>query len=298
MNGRKVPNAGWSGAWSIISGSAQAAATGCAIADGVTGLAGAGEGAAEAGVTCCFRAGTPVRTRRGLVPIEKIRIGDEVLTRNETTEKLEYKKVVRLTEPHKDKLLQLQIAGEPLPLSPTEDHQLFVKSPSGTGAWIAASRLNVGDAILTRKGTWTKVTAISRLEREETVYNFEVEGNHDYFVGAVGILVHNDLCEIAARYPLESGRCVECAIEMQNAIAETGAESQPIFVTNPDGPIYYGDNGPLISATEDGGYHVGVESNGLVYDAANPGGVPVNEWGPFTDGAGNPLTPGTTPLFP
>jgi RHS repeat-associated protein len=48
MNGRKVPNAGWSGAWKILSGSAQAAVTGCAIADGVSGLAGVGEGA-EAG---------------------------------------------------------------------------------------------------------------------------------------------------------------------------------------------------------------------------------------------------------
>jgi RHS repeat-associated protein len=49
MNGRKVPNAGWSGAWNIISGSAAAAAAGCAVADGASGFAGAGEGAAEAG---------------------------------------------------------------------------------------------------------------------------------------------------------------------------------------------------------------------------------------------------------
>jgi hypothetical protein len=40
MNGRKVPNAGWSGAWKILSGSAQAAGAGCAIADGVAGFAG------------------------------------------------------------------------------------------------------------------------------------------------------------------------------------------------------------------------------------------------------------------
>jgi RHS repeat-associated protein len=31
MNGRKVPNGGWSGAWNILSGSAAAAATGCAV---------------------------------------------------------------------------------------------------------------------------------------------------------------------------------------------------------------------------------------------------------------------------
>jgi len=46
MNGRKVPNAGWSGAWKILSGSAAAAAAGCGIAAAATGLAGAAEGAA------------------------------------------------------------------------------------------------------------------------------------------------------------------------------------------------------------------------------------------------------------
>jgi RHS repeat-associated protein len=50
MNGRKVPNAGWSGAWKILSGSAAAAAAGCGIAAAATGLAGAAEGAAETGV--------------------------------------------------------------------------------------------------------------------------------------------------------------------------------------------------------------------------------------------------------
>jgi RHS repeat-associated protein len=48
MNGRKVPNAGWAGAWNIISGSAQAAAAGCAIADGFGGAT-AGEGVAGTG---------------------------------------------------------------------------------------------------------------------------------------------------------------------------------------------------------------------------------------------------------
>jgi hypothetical protein len=42
MNGRKVPNAGWSGAWSIISGSAQAAVAGCAAGSFGEGLLQAG----------------------------------------------------------------------------------------------------------------------------------------------------------------------------------------------------------------------------------------------------------------
>jgi len=45
MAGRKIPNAGWSGAWNILSGSAQGAMAGCMIGDGAASLF--GEGAAE-----------------------------------------------------------------------------------------------------------------------------------------------------------------------------------------------------------------------------------------------------------
>jgi hypothetical protein len=47
--------------------------------------------------------------------------------------------------------------------------------------------------------TWTKVTASSPGEKNETVYNFEVEDDHNYFVGAIGLLVHNvGPCDILA----------------------------------------------------------------------------------------------------
>jgi len=40
-------------------------------------------------------------------------------------------------------------------------------------------------------GPPAKVTEISAVENEQTVYNFEVEDNHDYFVGPGELLVHN-----------------------------------------------------------------------------------------------------------
>ena len=194
MNGRKVPNAGWSGAWNILSGSAAAAATGCAVADGVSGLAGAGEGAAEAGETCalCFPAGTPVRTKRGLIPIEKIKVGDEVLSRNLTSGKPEYKKVLGLTKPHPDNLLEVWFAGVARSLKPTKDHEFFIKrSRENTGGWVPAARIKAGDLGLTARGDWLKVISISPVDNEQTVYNFEVEDNHNYFVESAGLLVHN-----------------------------------------------------------------------------------------------------------
>ena len=53
--------------------------------------------------------------------------------------------------------------------------------------WIEAKELKSGDLTFTADG---KLLAISSIEvdgREETVYNFEVEDFHTYFVGEIGI---------------------------------------------------------------------------------------------------------------
>ena len=143
----------------------------------------------------CFPAGTPVWTRNGKVPIEKIKVGDEVLSRNMQTGKLEYKKVISLVRPHQDRLMELHIAGEPTPLRPTPSHPFFVKHAGKGGAsWIKASELTIGDLIFTRKGKWAEITTISPIKDQQTVYNFEVGNDHDYFVGGNAVLVHNGTC--------------------------------------------------------------------------------------------------------
>ena len=242
MNGRKVPNAGWSGAWNIISGSAQAAATGCGVADGVTGLAGVGEGAAEAGETCafCFPAGTLVRTSHGLVPIEKITVGDRVLSRNPTSGKLEYKKVIRLARPHPDRLLRLRFAAMAQPIEATADHRFFVKGDGGEKpGWVAASQIKEGNSVLGRKGTWTKLIGVSPVETEQTVYNFEVEENHDYFVGSSGLLVHNGIClNIGGEGEVPGYTDV-------NNLASTDMTAADIAAANPTGSMVVADAGAL-----------------------------------------------------
>src|SRR2546430_4455527 len=140
-------------------------------------------------------AGTPIHTKHGLVPIEKIKKGDEVLSRNHATGKLEYERVTGLITPHPDRLMQISFAGEARPLQPTATHPFFVKhAGQKIPGWAEASVIKVGDAILTKEGAWSEVTAVSNTETEETVYNFEVEENHDYFIGEGGLLVHNPAC--------------------------------------------------------------------------------------------------------
>jgi hypothetical protein len=152
--------------------------------------------AAEApALTCCFAAGTPVHTKRGIVAVEKVKVGDLVLSRNRSTGKLEYKKVTALTKPHQDKLLEMRIEGETKPLHPTADHPFWVKrGDAEDGDWILAAKMQVGDLVLSIEGMWRKVISITPLSGQQTVFNFEVDDNHDYFVGTPGVLVHNNLC--------------------------------------------------------------------------------------------------------
>ena len=51
--------------------------------------------------------------------------------------------------------------------------------------------MKVGDLLQTVDGNWRRVTAITPLPGQETVYNFTVANDHDYFVGETGFLVHN-----------------------------------------------------------------------------------------------------------
>jgi len=58
-----------------------------------------------------------------------------------------------------------------------------------------AGEMRVGDRVQSLQGTWCRVVSITPLPGQETVYNFTVDQNHDYFVGETGFLVHNAGCE-------------------------------------------------------------------------------------------------------
>jgi hypothetical protein len=95
----------------------------------------------------------------------------------------------------------------------------------GTGTWAPAAKLRAGDLILTVKGTWTKVTAISSVENEQTVYNFEVEDNHNYFVGPAGVLVHNDVCLFHGTDTASANNIIANGVDGEQAAALGGGDT-------------------------------------------------------------------------
>ncbi|NJL55703.1 hypothetical protein HC928_11230 [bacterium] len=83
-------------------------------------------------------------------------------------------------------------------------------------------------AVLSATGTSGAVEALIPTDRAQRMHNLEVDAAHTYFVGAGQWVVHNcdlsrvetELRRIATTHPSNSGRCVECATEMQLAISE------------------------------------------------------------------------------
>jgi len=161
-------------------------------------------GGSDEGITCplCFAAGTPVHTNHGDVPIEKVQVGDEVVARDSKTGKLEMEPVTALTPLHKGKLLEIRVEGERDTLRPSVGHPFWARrGDDQNGQWMEAEKLRIGDLLETPEGNWRRITSITPIEQEETVYNFTVAKDHDYFVGQTGFLVHNaGSCPCNLRY--------------------------------------------------------------------------------------------------
>lgn len=79
----------------------------------------------------------------------------------------------------------LEADGDEQELLVTAEHPLRTQS-----GWTVVSELEPGDLVLGREG-WAEVSSVEASGRTETVYNFEVEDFHTYFVGEGGVWAHN-----------------------------------------------------------------------------------------------------------
>ncbi len=228
LAGRKIDYySGLSGAGHLLAGNAKEFAAGCVLGKAGEILADLLPVAdiAEFCDALCFPAGTPVWTRNGIVAIEKIKVGDEILSRNMETGKLEYKRVTGLITPHKDRTIQVWVEGEKEPLHPTKEHPFFIKQANGVGGhWVNASALQIGDLILNKNEVWSRITAIATSEKEQTVYNFQVDETHNYFVGSIGLLVHNGCLTPSLKTLTQYAEKLGIDLERFNPIISEGPE--------------------------------------------------------------------------
>ncbi len=191
----------------------------------------------------CFVAGTLIHTENGVVPIEKIKTGDNVLSYNEESRQLEYQEVVRLFRNTADEFLKIRVEGESEPITVTLGHPFYVhRNRSGLpansddgGDWVLSKSLRVGDLLKSKNGEWKPILSIEKLVETQTTYNFEVAKNHDYFVGLIGWLVHNQSVrpyEVGIFDDLQSRSVVGDGLDLHHVVQKQPA-SQVIPGYNP-----------------------------------------------------------------
>ena len=148
----------------------------------------------------CFTGDTVVQVYNGNKQIKDVKVGDLVYSYNEHTKKIELNKVVKTMKSDKPVLKVNFDNGQSVIC--TLSHPFAVrkmkKDKMGkiTGEYIEyipALNLKKGDRIKSNDLEKNhRVLSVELLERVETVYNIEVENNHNYYVGGDdGVLVHN-----------------------------------------------------------------------------------------------------------
>lgn len=125
-------------------------------------------------------------------PIEAIEVGDLVWAWDEALAHLVRRPVVRLFRHRGQPIVAVTVvdaAGASHCIESTTEHPFWVDAKG----WVAACQLQGGDLLqCIGEGTCLRVASVQRTGNTADVFNFEVSGVHNYFVGAQGVLVHNE----------------------------------------------------------------------------------------------------------
>ncbi len=148
----------------------------------------------------CFTAGTPVSTEDGTKPIEDVQVGDKVWAYNEKTGENQLSKVVQLFNNTVPTLYLLRINEEVIETTP--EHPFWVN-----GKWVKAENLKVGDILRGKEGEQVIIDNIEVERGKYEVFNFEVEGVHNYYVSKSKVLAHN-VCS-KEEYEQSRGRALD-----------------------------------------------------------------------------------------
>lgn len=136
-------------------------------------------------VYSCFAAGTPVRTRDGRKPIEKILVGDQVLAQDVSTGSLGFHPVTVVHHNAPSRTIRITLDnGDSLVASIY--HRFW---QAGIG-WKMARELKAGDVLRTYAGLARVVSTESGLV--VPVYNLDVAGARTFYVGEHDTLVHDN----------------------------------------------------------------------------------------------------------
>lgn len=133
---------------------------------------------------CCFGAGTPVQTQTGPKPIDELAVGDQVLTQDSRSGALAYQPILTVYHFRPTETYTLTIGDDAISTTPL--HRFWAPARG----WVMARDLKVGDDVRTLSGL-ARIKALEPASVQQ-VYNLEVAHDSSFFVGATGILVHDN----------------------------------------------------------------------------------------------------------
>ncbi len=121
-------------------------------------------------------------------PIQDLRVGDTVFAHDFETGRLVPRKVLQVYRNFTHIWVDIDLGTEVV--TSTQLHRFWVESEQ---AWIDAIELAPGMTLRLQDGRTAQVqnVTVRELDEPEATCNLEVEGEHNYFVGEDGVLVHN-----------------------------------------------------------------------------------------------------------
>jgi hypothetical protein len=233
-----------------------------------------------------FTSQTLVATKDGLVPIEEIKIGDEVWAYNEENQTKSLQKVTHLIQGENYKYLVDIGLDNGEVITATDNHPFWELDSK---SWLRAEQLSLHSLLLDIHDNNMSIDALKSYREDVIVYNLSVANEHTFFVGSSGVLGHNcDIDEIMGKLvkQVNPNYCKnqKCDFFAKDLISKLKANNIPYKKIELDtingGPIgsnWYSptqSNAP-ISLT---GYHVGVKVGNKVYDNFNLHGVNYRSW--------------------
>jgi hypothetical protein len=138
----------------------------------------------------CFPAETLVHTPDGLRPIHALREGDLVMSYDSMTNQVVARQIVSCMGNWTQHLVKMKI-GEEIIWS-TRVHPFFLPD---TGQWLPATQLKPGMTVLGIDLKPRTIDDVQLMGTHEDTYNISVADFHTFFVGEVGLLVHNSSFE-------------------------------------------------------------------------------------------------------
>jgi len=163
----------------------------------------------------CFLAGTLVKTRKGLIPIEQIEADTDVLSRDIQSGRWIYAPVVEAFRNDYDRdVITLELSGQDGSLMDriecTGNHPFWVAAGAGlydrpltigleplvpggavSGRWVQARDLKEGDTLTSEERGPIAVDSVTVRIDQVPIFNLHIASVHTYTVGTLCVLVHN-----------------------------------------------------------------------------------------------------------